>query len=97
MKFHFSSRNDAFLSNAYLEEIEIESNPKLKDISLNAFSRLPYLKYLSLKNNSIDNILSNLDADDTGKTRCLKTSTIYANNNVLTSSEYGPYIIIFIF
>ena len=65
----YYDRNDAFLSNAYLETIAIESNPNLKEVSLNAFSRLPYLKHLSLKNNSIEDILLNKDPEDAKKTR----------------------------
>ena len=56
-----TSSNDAFVSNAYLEEIKIESNPRLRKVSLSAFSRLPYLKRISLANNSIESINENVN------------------------------------
>ena len=73
---YFLNRYDAFLSNAYLEKISIESNPKLKTISLVAFSRLPYLKYLSLKNNSIEDVLFQVNEDSTRKTRYLNINLL---------------------
>ena len=60
--------DNAFVSNAYLEEITIQSNSELKEITLSTFSLLPYLKYLSLTNNSIDNIVI-----QTGSSRQLRT------------------------
>ena len=44
---------DAFMANTALERVEIRDNPKLEEISLDAFTHLFHLKHLSLNNNSL--------------------------------------------
>ena len=60
-----SVTQDAFMANTALEDVQIRDNPKLTEISLDAFSHLYHLKHLSLNNNSLLSIYLDKRINDT--------------------------------